>query len=63
MLFDAEEDKLIIFSSAQYCEPKDVEKMINTGADPNAPDFDGFTPLFYAAIALNALTGQGYTLR
>ena len=34
--------------TAQYCDKKEVEKLINCGADPNAEDFDGYTPLFYA---------------
>ena len=36
--------------AAQYCDKKEVEKLINCGADPNAEDFDGYTPLFYAGI-------------
>ena len=36
--------------TAQYCDKKEVEKLINCGGDPNAEDFDGYTPLFYAGL-------------
>ncbi|XP_063688766.1 uncharacterized protein LOC134821884 isoform X5 [Bolinopsis microptera] len=41
----------VLHITTQYCDKKEVEKLINCGGDPNAEDFDGYTPLFYAAIA------------
>ena len=37
---------------------KEVEKLINSGADPNQEDFDGYTPLIYSAIALKPRTAE-----
>jgi ankyrin repeat protein len=38
----------VLHLAAQYCDVKEVQKLINSGAEINAEDFDGFTPIFYS---------------